>query len=512
MLKNIFKILDNNLLRYLTIGFIFVIPLAPKLPLQMINYTYIALRIDDIYMAILAIVFGVQFLRKKVQLPKKITLLFIAFWSSVMISFIWGYYVQKTIIFDHLGFLHALRRIEYMFIFLVILTQVKSINDFKFFLKMLFISVFIFVLYGYGQKYLGWPAVQTMNPEYAKGYILILDPWSRISSTFAGHYDLSAALTLLLPIMIGFAVSYQQLRYILLFSLSIGTLVLSATRASYIGYILSISSYLLYIRKFNILIYAFIITAVATPLSDNLANRITRTFQPTKVSIDTETGDARVNRRLRPDDLPPGDFGANTIIPGEKSLTLSDLSAEEQLAARLKIQDDIIEESIRDGKSYSADEINSAVDEMLQRQVFVTKYLPDISISTRLQVSWPRAIAAFMKNPFLGSGPSSLGEATDGDYFRWLGEKGLLGTGLFLSIFTVIAFTIFSRARQMEKRNSYIFHGFIFGFAGAFINASTIDIFEASKFAYIFWFTAGVFYAGSSLYKAKRISLKKLRI
>lgn len=512
MLKKILNFLDQKLLKYLTVGFVFAIPLLPKLPLQMINYTYVALRLDDIYMALLGVVFAIQFIRRKVQLPIKITLLFVAFWSAVFLSFIWGYYVQKTVVIDHLGLLHSLRRVEYMMIFLIMLTQVKAINDFKFYLKLLFASVFIFVLYGYGQKYLGWPAVQTMNPEYAKGYILVLDPWSRISSTFAGHYDLSATLTLLLPVIVGFALTYHKLRYVVLFALSVGTLVLSATRASYIGYVLSIGSYLIYIKKFKILLLVVLITAIATPLSDNLTNRITRTFQPTKVSVDTETGDTRVNRKLRPDDLPPGDFGASTTMPGQKSQTLSELTPDEALAARLKIQDDIIKESIKDGKSLTADEINTTVDEILSRQVFVTKYLPDISISTRLQVSWPRAIAAFMKNPILGSGPSSLGEATDGDYFRWLGEKGLLGTSIFLTIFAVIALTIFKRARKMPRLKSYVFHGFVFGFAGAFINASTIDIFEASKFAYIFWFTAGVFYAGSSFYKSRKVEIIKLKI
>jgi hypothetical protein len=512
-LRTILNWTDKNLLKWLLVGFVFVIPLFPKLPLQMINYTYIALRVDDVYMAVIGLVFAIQFFRRKVNIPAKILWLFLAFWLSVFISFIWGYYVQKTIIIDHLGLLHSLRRIEYMLIFLITLTQIKSRKDFEFFLKLLFASVFLFVMYGYGQKYLGWPAVQTMNPEYAKGYILVLDAWSRISSTFAGHYDLSGTLTLLLPPIIGFALTSKKKWYFLLFSLAVGTLVLSATRASYVGYLLATVSYLIYIKKFKVLAFVLLITIIFTPLSDNLTNRISRTFQSTKVSIDTETGDARVTRRLKPDDLPPGDFGASS--QSEKSpegLTITQLSSEEALAARLRIQDDVMKEALKDGKQYTADELNQTVDEILSRQVFVTKYLPDISISTRLQVSWPRAIVAFLKNPLLGSGPSSLGEATDGDYFRWLGEKGLLGTGLFLSILGFINLSIFKKARKMSKLNSYVFHGFVFGFMGAFINASTIDIFEASKFAYIFWFTAGLFYAGTQYFENPKVKTSKLKV
>lgn len=512
MLKNIFSYLDKNILKIFLVGFVFVIPLLPKLPLQMINYTYVALRLDDIYMGLFAVVFAISIIRKKVILPKNLTLLFIAFWIAVFISFLWGYYIQKTVIISHLGFLHSLRRIEYMFIFLVVLTQIKSRADFNFYVKLLLSSVLIFSMYGYGQKFFGFPAVQTMNPEFAKGYVLVLDPWARISSTFAGHYDLSATLTLLLPIIIAYAIATSKIRYYLLFILVVGVLVLSATRASYIGYLFSITALLLYLKKFKVLVFVLIATAVLTPLSDNLTNRISRTFQSTKVSIDTQTGDTKVTRRLKPDDLPPGDFGAKSSLglPGQAVVNPSQLSNEEALAARLQIQDQVINDAIKDGKVYTPQEMNDMVDEIFKRQVFVTKYLPDISISTRLQVSWPRALRAFFKNPVLGSGPSSLGEATDGDYFRWLGEKGVVGTGLFLGIMFIVVSKVFKTARTMIRKNSYIFHGFVFGFIGVFINASTIDIFEASKFAYLFWFTAGLFYCGIRFYSRANINKLKL--
>ncbi|KXK12267.1 MAG: hypothetical protein UZ22_OP11002000066 [Microgenomates bacterium OLB23] len=42
-----------------------------------------------------------------------------------------------------------------------------------------------------------------MNPEFAKGRILFLTPEARLSSTFAGHYDLAAYLVLMLPLLWG---------------------------------------------------------------------------------------------------------------------------------------------------------------------------------------------------------------------------------------------------------------------------------------------------------------------
>ena len=123
----------------------------------------------------------------------------------------------------------------------------------------------------------------------------------------------------------------------------------------------------------------------------------------------------------------------------------------------------------------------------------VNTVVSDISLATRLQVEWPRAIDAFKKNPLLGTGPSSLTEATDGDYFRWLGELGLLGTITFLNILFLILKTIWVGVKKLPFSEKLIGYGFIFGFFALFINASYIDAFEASKVAYTFWTLAGLY-------------------
>lgn len=509
LLKSL-KWLDSHLLKILVIGFIFLIPLYPKLPVRMVNYTYIAIRVEDFYLVFVGILFGIQFLRKKVTMPWKIFFLFLAYWIAVFASFVWGYYFQKTIIIDHLGFLHSIRRIEYMLIFFVAYSTIRSKKDFFLYIKLIFSVLAIVSLYGFGQKFFGWPAVQTMNPEFAKGYILVLESWSRISSTFAGHYDLSAYIILLMPMVIGYYLYTESKRYLLLFMISLAALVLAGSRASYISYLFTISLFLIFERKFKLLAIILIATAILTPLSDNLANRLTRTFQQTKVFVDSETGESFVARNIKPDDLPPGDFGANsnlTNIGGGAPVVVDPAT---EYAAKINIRETLVKEAEQTGKKYSPEEINAAVDLIFLRQIPIIKYLPDISISTRLQISWPRAFAAFTKNPLLGSGPSSLGEATDGDYLRWLGETGLLGTSLFLIILGAIMLSIKKHISLMQKKYSYIFSGFLFGFIGLFINAGYIDLFEASKLAYTFWLIAGIFFAASPYFisKKKTASLK----
>lgn len=503
-LSSLLRWFDMHLLKILVIGFIFLIPLYPKLPIRMINYTYIAIRLEDFYMVIVALAYLLQFIRKKIRVPWKIFFLFLTYWTVVFISFAWGYYQQKTVIIDHLGFLHSLRRIEYMLIFFVAYTTIQSKKDFFLYLKLIFGVLFIVSIYGFGQKLLGWPAVQTMNPEYAKGYILVLESWSRISSTFAGHYDLGAYLILLMPIIIGYYIYSGSKKYFVLFILSLGTLVLSGSRASYLAYIFSISLFLLFLRKFKLLAVVLIATAIFTPLSDNLSNRLTRTFQQTKVFVDSETGETFVARNLKPDDLPPGDYGSKTNISSINKGVPVVVDPETEFAAKKNIREALIKDAEQSGKKYSPDEINAAVNLIFLRQIPIIKYLPDISISTRLQVSWPRALQAFLRNPLLGSGPSSLGEATDGDYLRWLGEIGLVGTSLFLIILGIIMRSIQKIVPYMHKKYSYIFYGFLFGFMGLFINAGYIDLFEASKLAYIFWLLAGIFYASSAFFVQKK--------
>lgn len=494
-LTTLLQWLDKHILKILVIGFIFIIPLYPKLPLRMVNYTYVAVRMEDLYMVLVGIAFFIQFIRRKVTLPKKFTILFGIYWLIVFTSYLYGYYVQESVVINHLGLLHSLRRIEYMLIFFVAYTTIKSREDLYLYLKLIFSVLAIVSVYGIGQKFLGWPAVQTMNPEYAKGYILVLDSWARISSTFAGHYDLSAYLLLIIPIVLGFYVFSEKKIYIGLFLLALATIILAGSRASYLSYIGAVGLFLVYIRKWKLLLFVIIATAVLTPISSNLTDRLTRTFQQTKIFVDPTTGEAIIPKDSRPDDLPPGNFGANVNTKDLKTVKVTEVDPETEAQAKKEIRANIVKEAEKSGAQLSDEEIMALVEQTFGKQIPITKYLIDISLSTRFQVAWPRAVLAFTTNPLLGLGPSALGEATDGDYFRWIGETGLLGTLALLAIFFEIVRTILKKIKSMARKEQYLFYGFLFGFLGLFVNASYIDVFEASKVAYTFWLIAGIFIA-----------------
>lgn len=497
-MQKLLKWLDNNVLKILSVGYIFFIPLFPKLPFKMVDYTYIAIRFEDIFVAIIYLVFVIQLLRKKAVLNKTYLVLFGLFWIAVFISFYLGFFVQHTIVIKNVGFLNALRRIEYMSIFFVFASCVKSRKDIVFYLRFILSTIVIITIYGLGQKYLGWPAVQTMNPEYAKGYLLVLESWARISSTFAGHYDLSAFLIFFMPFILALTVKVNKWYYAL-FLLMLSNLVLAASRVSYGAYVMSIFPFLLFYRKWTLLIITVLATFGLTMLSGNLTQRINRSFQTKQIFIDKTTGQTTVPRRLQPDDLPVGDYiidksGANSRAVDVSSIDLNSKDARE---VRLNLLDDIRKEAKKTGKVLTAEEENRLLAEAFGNMKVVSAVIPDISVATRLQVEWPRAIKAFLQYPIFGKGPSSITEATDNDYLRWLGEFGVVGTGIFLFILAKLFFSLFAEALK-KNADQFIFGGVLAGFLGLLINAVMIDIFEASKVAFIFWMIMGMYVGYSS--------------
>ena len=129
----------------------------------------------------------------------------------------------------------------------------------------------------------------------------------------------------------------------------------------------------------------------------------------------------------------------------------------------------------------------------------------DISITTRFQGQWPKAVEAFKRNFFLGSGYSTLSVAADGDYHRMLGETGIIGAIAFLGIFAA-AFHLFSKYINTLSPLEHAFViGLFAGIVGLLVNAVLIDVFEASKVAYTLWALLGV--AMAILLRGKQATL-----
>jgi len=333
-----------------------------------------------------------------------------------------------------------------------------------------------------------------MNPEYARGYLLFLTPEARISSTFSGHYDLASYLIFLMPVILSCFIFYNYLKYFFIFILALTGLVLTASRISYIGYFLTVFPFLLTQKKYRLTLVILILTLILTLANKNLTSRLKRTFQVKRILVDQKTGAVYIPQKITTKELPAGSFyialnNQNNVNNINNNVNNKDL---EDYKKRL-----ILEKEIQATKSGEKIDVASLEANIKPINTIVS----DISFATRLQVEWPRAINAFKKSPLFGTGPSSITEATDNDYLRWLGETGIFGTLLFILIIFKIVYEVFKKAFLIKSNENIFFKGFLFGIIALMINASYIDVFEASKVAYTFWLMMGIVIGYSYLKK-----------
>lgn len=457
----------SSLLKIVFFVLLLFIPLYPKFPLTAVEGTYVAIRLEDwvVLGAILIWVFW-QFKRGFPVFKQKIFKLFLFYWLVGLLSLLNAVFLNQSTAW-RLGLFHFLRRIEYMSLFFLAFEALAftTIREFSGGLGLTALLVFG---YGMGQKYLNLPVISTMNEEFSKGVLLRLDTWTRISSTFAGHYDLAAWLVMILTLIpaLVFKVRKKLLKIWLILAggASFYLLILTASRVSYTAYLIGITATLLLLRRWLwlplILGFSLLCGYQSKELNARLASSV-----PLAVTEKM----ASVFKREPTVSLTP------TRVPAAKEAVLAPTST----PAVLEEGEGEIERTVvfREVRTWPKPEEVAAVAARSSR--------------IRFEVEWPRALRALAKNPFLGTGYSSLGLATDNDYLRLLGETGLLG---FLS-FSLIIFHLFrSSLASLKGRKNLIMAGFIGVIIGFSANAVFIDVFEASKDAYYFWLLMGVMY------------------
>ncbi len=448
------------------------IPLYPKFPLMNVNGTFVAIRVEDIMIAIALGWWAIYiYFSKQVTkiLSNRLNQALILFFFIGGISLFSGIFLTKTISLN-LAIFHFLRRIELMMLLPVAYQAIISRKQIKLLLITLSMVLFIANLYALGQKYLGWPVISTNNSEFSKGLILYLSPDARVSSTFAGHYDFAIYLAVSIVIISALIFTNKKLLVLIwqgvLLCLSFFTLVLTAARLSFAAVLMGIVVSLLLSGKrlfiFLVIGAGIIVLIYPSQLRDRLISTVT-------INI-----------------LQEGDrYTAETDIQEERSqLNIPTLPHEDSTDSAEMVKTTGIPSDITPGEptDYS------------QMAVYRSSRI-------RFYYEWPRAIRAFIKNPFLGTGYSSLGLATDNDFLRSLGEVGLLGTIAFFLILVEITKIIWSNFRFFsDKLLRYFSIGLLSMIVVLFINSMFIDVFEASKIATLFWIIAGV---GVSMEKLK---------
>ncbi len=456
MLKNI------NIFRILLATLICFIPLYPKFPLFSVKSTYVAIRIDDIVLAISLFIWLLYQIKHHFPIFKnKITPLFIAYFIAIIVSTLNAILIYQSTSTQML-LLNLFRRFEYISVFFITLEAIKKRRDFLFTYLFLLFTVLGIVIYGYGQRYFNFPVISTMNEEFSKGQLLQMNIWTRISSTFAGHYDLAAYLSVILVIIFCVALivknKWLKVSSFLIFLLAFHILTLTASRISIFAFWGAIILALILLRKYLWIIPISLLVTLSIVNSKDLRQRLIATIPALKSTISQ-----------------PGTSSVPTI-PAAISPTPTISST---LPSKvIKITPTVF------------------------RHPPVEEFIPvdaDVGVARsgeiRFNVEWPRAISAFRKNPITGTGLGSITLATDNDYLRFLGESGLFG---FIS-FTLIFVYFFIRTLPYIGKKTTSFQSqlaliFLSATVCVWANAVFIDIFEASKVAYTIWIIMGLYY------------------
>src|SRR4030042_4618313 len=464
MLKRL-KSLKFNPLSLGVIALLLFIPIYPKFPMFNVAGTYVAIRAEEFLVAFVLLLWLVDQIRQRFPtLKDRVGRLILLYWGVGLLSLLSAVFITKNIV-PHLALLHFLRRIEYMSLFFVALASMKSMRNVRSYGWVIFLATLAVIVYGLGQKFFSWPVISTMNEEFSKGMLLQLSEWARINSTFAGHYDLAAFMVLILAVTAGFffGLKSKVKRTLILLTgiASFYILILTASRVSFVAYLMAITLILMGLKKYWWVgpVLAFSLTGML--FSQEISQRYALTF-----NVDLSALSSKILKRSQKEEI--------FLTP-----------------APLPTPEEIVEE-VEEVKKPTPKPMATAAAEVEEWRP-TTELSVEYSSGIRFNVEWPRSLRAFAKNPFLGTGYSSVTLATDNDYLRLLAETGLLGFLAFFLIFLEIGRQVFYfvKNNQPGLRKSLVMA--LSGAAlGLLANAVFIDVFESSKIAFVFWLLMGI--------------------
>jgi hypothetical protein len=505
--------LDDHLLTIIAGFLLAFIPLYPKWPLFDILPGYnVRIRLEDFLILATLIFFFVQVLRRKIRLKQAPLLKPMLIYLAIgFLSTLSALFITKTIYPEYLQiaklYLHFFRRIEYFSLFFIFFFALKNPRQIKIFLLVLALTVFGVSIYGFGQKYLYWPAYSTMNREFSKGIALYLTEHARVLSTFGGHFDLAAyiVITLVPIIILGFLYKKVWVRLLLL-SLALveyWLLILTASRTSWIGFMVGITvAFGLLLFKKNWLWVAsrwlsvVLVTVLIMISFGDLSERFSHILKLEGIK-------ALVTK---PFTKPPAEGMplAGNLTPEQQLSIVASKSDFPPLPAGQQREKpaDVYFDPYPEIQAYLATMSGEIINVSYSENAL--KY--GLSAGIRMDVLWPNALNALKRNPLLGTGYSTLvksqvwefttAESTDNDFLRLLGETGLLGFLSFLGIFVVIILFLWRAFRQSKNPLYYgLFGSAIALTLGLLVNALYIDVFEASKIAYSYWSVIGLILA-----------------
>lgn len=452
---------------FILIVFLFAfIPLYPKFPIFNVVGTFVAIRIEDFIIGITLGLWSIYIYKTgqlRTFLKDKLNQAILLFFFIGSVSTFSAIFLTHSVT-SHLSILHLLRRVEFMLLLPVVATTIISKRRFVLCLIVLALTAFSANVYALGQQYLDWPVISTTNSEFSKGLLLRLTPGARVNSTFAGHYDFAVFLAMSIVILTPtFFVVKKRFKILicLLGGLSLLLLIMTAARQSFVAAFAGIILTLILCKKKKYILFLLIAVAAILIYPSQLRDRFTSTVT---VNI----------------------FNLGQRYQGK--------TEDQKVRSKLNIPTLAIKTSSQSANTstFASSSGSIATDITPGEPVDTTQLGVYRSFQIRLNIEWPRAIRALIKNPFLGTGYSSIDIATDNDFLRSLGEVGFLGTSALVLIFIEVGRRLLTLVKTGSKFISYLSAG-VFSMMIAFIiNGLFIDVFEASKVASLFWMMMGL--------------------
>lgn len=529
--KTLFHWITSQWFLVLCVSLLLFITFYPKIPLFDVIPGYIVrARLEDLFLMLVNFIFLIQLLRKKYTLDTPITAILIFYTVVGILSMLSAVFIVHSVPMVPLHIskmlLHFLRRMEYFSIFFLFYNAVKTQRQIKIVLFALVIMVFGISVYGYGQKYLYWPVYSTMNREFSKGMRLILTDHARVPSTFGGHYDMSAfdmfALTMILAMF--FYARSKKYKVVLLVAYLMGfwLLILGSSRSSFLGYLLAVSLLVLFIgiqkaslkwavsRGIAVIGFSMLIMVTFGDLSSRftqlgVVQEANQRLEALMKSVKEKPKDAiEVNPVTETDQLPvPVATPTATTSAGTTPIAVGQATPIPNTALPPDVYVNVPNlETVTSTKSG----VTTTTVIQVPREYSDCTYVYGLSACIRLETLWPRALNGLKRNPLVGSGYSTLtkatpgefteAESTDNDFFRNLGESGLLGA---IGFYGPIGLFFIASLKSLKKKHTPVGYAVIFGIMagslGLFFNADYIDVFEASKVAYMYWSILAVGFA-----------------
>ncbi len=482
--------IDRNLLFILSAFLLAFIPLFPKIPLFDALPGYIVkVRLEDFFVILTGVIWLKDIFQKRIAWNTS------AFWfvtlyaGAGLISILLGVGLLQTIPAEllHIGKsgLHFFRYLEYFSLFFFLFSAIRSRTQIIWAIGILTVTLLGVVGFGLGQKYAHFPVYSTMNREYSKGEKLYLQEGAKPQSTFAGHYDLAAFLVIILPIT--FSLALRKIR----------------TPFSFGSWMIAGIFFFAHLAG----LFMLILTASATALGGyGIAMLLVILFHlarlPSKKQRFLWAGASLIFGLL-------GLTGGWMIAPQhtkEKALGLF-FPKSAGSGAPTDLIGDGYSDKIVETRQPDGSIVREIIKEKSTWSPNALKY--GISMGIRLDTLWPQALLGLARSPLTGSGYGTLAmldtkgfqeaDSTDNNFLRTLGETGILG---FLAFYGMIVFVIIETYRASKEKDSLI-GPLAIGFFGASIGLLTtaiyLDVFAASKVAFMYWAIAGIVLKGYSL-------------